>query len=645
MAISGLIPRKTLFGNPDKASPQISPNGEYITFLAPVDGILNIWLAKSTDPDSAIPITQDSDRGIRFYGWTYTNEHIAYIQDIGGDENWHVYVVNIHTHQTKDLTPYDGVQARFQEISPKFSNDLLLSLNDRDPQLHDIYKVNINTGNRTLVQENDGFAGYITDDDFNVRFATRVTEDGGSELLEKAGDSFWKPFIEIGIEDTLTTSPIGFDDTGTILYLVDSRDRDTAALVSLNLQNGDTTLIAENPHADVSDTMVDPNNKNIQAVAFTHERKTWIFLDENVKKDLEYLESISQGEIEIVSQSFNDEIWIVAFVLDDGPVRFYKYNRPEQQASFLFTNRDSLTDLNLSNMHSTTIKSRDNFDLISYYTLPSESSNDRGIPDSPCPTVLLVHGGPWHRDTWGYSALHQMLSNRGYAVLSVNFRGSTGFGKAFINAANLEWGRNMHNDLIDAVNWAIDSRIADPSKIAIMGGSYGGYATLIGLTATPDVFACGIDIVGPSNLLTLINSIPPYWQPQIELWASRVGDHRTEQGRKLLSERSPLNYINNINKPLLIGQGANDPRVNQAESDQIVDAMNENGIPVTYVLYPDEGHGFVKPENNLSFFAVTEAFLSKHLNGSYEPIDDDFEGASVTVPTGASEIPGLKEAL
>ena len=241
------------------------------------------------------------------------------------------------------------------------------------------------------------------------------------------------------------------------MYLVDSRDRDTAALVSLNLQNGDTTLIAENPHADVSDTMVDPNNKNIQAVAFTHERKTWIFLDENVKKDLEYLESISQGEIEIVSQSFNDEIWIVAFVLDDGPVRFYKYNRPEQQASFLFTNRDSLTDLNLSNMHSTTIKSRDNFDLISYYTLPSKSSNDSGIPDSPCPTVLLVHGGPWHRDTWGYSALHQMLSNRGYAVLSVNFRGSTGFGKAFINAANLEWGRNMHNDLIDAVNWAIDS--------------------------------------------------------------------------------------------------------------------------------------------------------------------------------------------
>lgn len=645
MAIDGLIPRKTLFGNPDKASPQISPNGEHITFLAPVNGILNIWLAKSNDPNSAVPITEDSDRGIRFYGWTYTNEHIAYIQDIGGDENWHVYVVNIHTHETKDLTPHDGVQARFQEISPKFPNELLLSLNDRDPQLHDIYKVNLNTGDRTLVQKNDGFAGYITDDNFDVRFATRVTEDGGSELVEKELDSSWKPFIKIGIEDTLTTSPIGFDDTGTILYLVDSRDRDTAALVSLNLKNGDTTLIAENPHADVSDTMVDPNNKNIQAVAFTHERKTWIFLDENVKKDLEYLESISQGEIEIVSQSFNDEIWIVAFVLDDGPVRFYKYNRPEQQASFLFTNRDSLTDLNLSTMHSTTIKSRDNFDLISYYTLPSGSSDDSGIPDSPCPTVLLVHGGPWHRDTWGYSALHQMLSNRGYAVLSVNFRGSTGFGKAFINAANLEWGRNMHNDLIDAVNWAIDSQIADPYKIAIMGGSYGGYATLIGLTATPNIFACGIDIVGPSNLLTLINSIPPYWQPQIELWASRVGDHRTEQGRKLLSERSPLNYINNINKPLLIGQGANDPRVNQAESDQIVDAMNENGIPVTYVLYPDEGHGFVKPENNLSFFAVAEAFLSKHLNGSYEPIDDDFEGASVTVPTGASEIPGLKEAL
>ncbi|MBO55283.1 MAG: S9 family peptidase [Dehalococcoidia bacterium] len=645
MAIDGLIPRKTLFGNPDKASPQISPNGEYITFLAPVNGVLNIWLAKSTDPHSAIPITEDSDRGIRFYGWTYTNEHIAYIQDIGGDENWHVYVVNINNHETKDLTPYDGVQARFQEISPKFPNDLLLALNDRDPQLHDVYKVNLDTGDRTLVQQNDGFAGYITDDNFDVRFATRVTEDGGSELLQKEEDSTWKSFIQIGIEDTLTTSPIGFDNTGGILYLVDSRNRDTAALISLNLTTGETNLIAENPHADVSDTMVDPNNKNIQAVAFTHERKTWIFLDDHVKKDLAYLESVCQGEIEIVSQSFDDGIWIVAFVLDNGPVRFYTYNRLNQQATFLFTNRDSLDSLNLSSMHSTTIKSRDNFDLVSYYTLPASHGNQTEIPEAPCPMVLLVHGGPWHRDTWGYSALHQLLSNRGYAVLSVNFRGSTGFGKAFINAANLEWGRNMHNDLLDAVKWAIDKRIADPDKIAIMGGSYGGYATLIGLTATPGIFACGIDIVGPSNLLTLINSIPPYWQPQIELWASRVGDHRTEEGRNLLSERSPLNYINNISEPLLIGQGANDPRVNQAESDQIVNAMIEKGIPVTYVLYPDEGHGFVRPDNNLSFFAVAEAFLSTHLNGNYEPINDDFKGASVTVPVGASEVPGLSEAL
>jgi dipeptidyl aminopeptidase/acylaminoacyl peptidase len=294
-------------------------------------------------------------------------------------------------------------------------------------------------------------------------------------------------------------------------------------------------------------------------------------------------------------------------------------------------------------MHPVVIKSRDGMDLVSYLTLPyGVNKNDEPKPTTPQPLVLMVHGGPWGRDVWGYDGEHQWLANRGYAVLSVNFRSSTGFGKNFINAGNLEWATKMHDDLVDAVNWAVAEGIAQKDKIAIMGGSYGGYATLVGLTFTPDVFACGVDIVGPSNLQTLLNTIPPYWKPLFEMFAKRVGDPRTEDGVKLLQERSPLNYVNRIQKPLLIAQGANDPRVKQAEADQIVKAMQEKNIPVTYVLYSDEGHGFARPENRMSFYAVTDLFLAQHLGGVAEPIGEDFKNSSIAVPNGAEQVPGLK---
>ena len=283
---------------------------------------------------------------------------------------------------------------------------------------------------------------------------------------------------------------------------------------------------------------------------------------------------------------------------------------------------------------------------MAYYTLPLGTDSDGdGIPDRPLPMVLFPHGGPWGRDTWGYNPWHQWLANRGYAVLCVNFRSSTGFGKAFVNAGNLEWGGKIMDDQIDAVRWAIAQGIADPSRVAVMGGSFGGYSTLAGLTFTPEVFACGVDLVGPSNLITLLESMPPYWKPMLEMFTTRVGDHRTEEGRALLKKHSPLTYVERIRRPLLIGQGANDPRVKQAESDQIVQAMQAKGIPVTYVLYPDEGHGFARPENNLSFNAIAEAFLARCLGGRYQPIGDDFQRSSLQVPTGADEVPGLPEAL
>ncbi len=643
--ITSLIPREVLFGNPDKASAAISPDGKKIGYLAPVNNVLNIWVEPTDDPTAARPVTDDQDRGIRFYVWAYTNDHILYIQDKAGDENWRLYSVDLNTNQTKDLTPIEGVQAQIQQASYKTPQEIIVGLNDRNPQFHDLYLINIATGERRLIQRNDGFARFVTDDDYNVRFAIRMTPDGGSEILKPTEENSWEPFITISMEDLLTTSPVGFDKTGKLLYMIDSRDRNTAALTVIDLKTGKQTLLAEDPQADVSGAMVHPIEKTVQAVSFTRERKRWQILDDSITKDMATLREIADGDVEVISRTLDDRHWIVAYEMDNGPIRYYHYQSAEKEAQFLFTNRKALEGLPLATMHPVTIRSRDGLNLVSYYTLPYGKDDDAAIPKQPLPMVLLVHGGPWGRDTWGYDPMHQMLANRGYAVLSVNFRGSTGLGKAFINAGNYEWAAKMHDDLVDAIEWAIAKGIADSERVAIMGGSYGGYATLVGMTFTPDLFACGVDIVGPSNLVTLLESIPPYWQPQIDMFATRVGDHRTDEGRAFLTERSPLTHVDRIKRPLLIGQGANDPRVKQAESDQIVQSMQEKDIPVTYALYSDEGHGFARPENRLSFYAVTEAFLAAHLGGRCEPIGDAFIDSTIAVPSGAEQIPDLSAFL
>lgn len=641
-----LIPRRVFFGNPDKASPQVSPDGTHLSFLAPVDGILNVWVAPADNPSSARPVTHDTGRGIRRYGWTYSPNRIIYLQDNGGDENWRLYTVEVATGDTHDLTPLEGVQAQIQRESHKHPGQIQVGLNDREAQFHDLYLVDLNTGKRELVQQNDGFAFFVTDDDFAVRFAARLTEDGGTEFLHPASDGQWEHAFIVGSEDSVTTNPVEFSEDGHLLYMTDSRGRDTAALTSLNLDTGDVAHIAWDDRADVADVLLHPTGRTVQAVAFNYDRKSWQVQDDAVAADLEFLATVSAGDIEIVSRTLDDSCWIVAYLLDDGPVRYYRYLRPNKDAQFLFTNREALEGLPLVKVHPAVIPARDGMDLVCYYSLPLKADPEQGGSVSePLPMALLVHGGPWARDSWGYNPLFQLLANRGYAVLSVNFRGSTGFGKNFINAGNLEWGGRMHDDLLDAVNWTIEQGIADPQRIAIMGGSYGGYATLVGMTFTPEVFACGVDIVGPSNLITLMETVPPYWQPMIQLFTSRVGDYRTEEGREFLMQRSPLSLVDNIQKPLLIGQGANDPRVKQSESDQIVRAMRDKEIPVTYVLYPDEGHGFARPENNLSFFAVAEAFLAQCVGGRCEPIGDALAGASITVPEGAEIVPGLGEAL
>jgi dipeptidyl aminopeptidase/acylaminoacyl peptidase len=641
-----LIPRQLIFGNPQKAMPAISPDGSQISFLAPHQGVLNIWVAPALNPAAAVPVTNDTTRGIRFYTWAFTSRHILYIQDKGGDENWRLYVVDLANATTTDLTPIEGIQARIQEVSPHFPTEVLVGLNDRDRQLHDLYRVDLLSGQRSLVAFNEGFVGFTTDDHFKVRLASRMTPMGGMEMLKPTQEGDWELFQKVGPEDVLTTTDFGFDQSGHFLYMGDSRGRDTSALFKLDMDSGSAELLAEDPRADLERVIIHPTERTLQAAIFDYDRKTWQVLDASIAPDLEVLRGVSDGDLSISSRTLDDRVWIVGFGVDAGAPRYYRYDRSTRQADFLFTTRPELEGKPLAQMHPVIIPSRDGMNLVSYYTLPVDrvkEGSDR--PDQPLPLVLFVHGGPWARDVWGYHSFHQWLANRGYAVLSVNFRGSTGFGKAFTNAGNLEWGAKMHADLVDAVQWAVSAGIADPAKVAIMGGSYGGYATLVGLTFTPDLFACGVDIVGPSNLVTLLETIPPYWAPMLQVFTTRVGDHRSEQGRAFLTSRSPLSYVDQIRKPLLIGQGANDPRVKQAEADQIVQAMQARGIPVTYLLYPDEGHGFARPENNLSFNAVTEAFFSRWLGGRCEPFGSDLNGSSLQVQTGAEFVPNLGETL
>jgi dipeptidyl aminopeptidase/acylaminoacyl peptidase len=639
---TGLIPREVIFGNPDRASPHLSPDGKMLSFLAPVNGVLNVWAGPADNPKEAKPVTDDKKRGIRMHFWTYTNKHILYLQDADGDENWHVYKVDLDGNKTSDLTPLKKVQARIDAVSHKVPEEILVSLNDRNPALHDVYRINILTGEKKLVEKNTGYAGFVTDDNYAIRLGIKFTPDGGSAYDKPDGKGGWTEYLKVPQEDTLTTNPVGFNKAGDLLYLIDSRKRNTGALTTLNLKDDKQEIVAEDDKVDVGDVMIHPTEHTIEAVSFTYERQRWLFKDKAVEEDFKGLHWSAEGQISVVSRTLDDKKWIVAYLKDNGPVAYYLYGRPTKKPTLLFTNRTALENWKLQKMYPVTIKSRDGMDLVCYLTLPPGSDkSSKGRPESPVPLVLDVHGGPWGRDEWGLNGTHQFLANRGYAVMSVNFRGSTGFGKKFVNAGDKEWAGKMHDDLIDAVNWAVAEKVAPKDKIAIMGGSYGGYATLVGMTFTPDVFACGVDIVGPSNLVTLLKSIPDYWKPILDLFKARVGDPSTEEGKKLLEERSPLNRADRIKKPLLIGQGANDPRVKQAESDQIVKAMQEKKIPVTYVLFSDEGHGFNRPENRLAFYAVTEAFLAQNLGGRYETIGDDFKGSTIAVPTGVEYVPGL----
>ena len=644
---SPLIPRGDLFGNPTRAAGKISPDGQWLSWLAPKDGVLNIWMAPADNPDQAKAMTDATDRPIRQYFWSPDSQSLLYIQDRGGDENFLLYGDNIASGEETTLTPFENTRVDIVGGSESIRDKILVGLNNRDPQFHDVHLLDLNSGELTLVLENNGYAGFMADDTLTVRMALCQNEAGGTDYFRVVDNSVESdPFSSTAMEDSLTTNPAGYTNDGSILYWLDSRGRNTAALYAEDVATGKRTLIAEDDKADIGGTIRDRESGKVQAYSVNYLKTEWTALDADIGASLDWLGTQLEGEYGISSRTDDDQTWIVWNDPLTAPTATYIYDRRAQTLTPFYVTRPELEGAPLQPMYPVEITSRDGLTLPSYLTLSAGvAMDDDGNPSASSPMVLLVHGGPWARDDYGFNSIHQMLANRGYAVLSVNFRGSTGFGKDFLNAANKQWGLAMHDDLIDATNWAIAQGITGKDQVAIMGGSYGGYATLAGLAFTPETFACGVDIVGPSNLETLLDTIPPYWAPLVKIFHERMGNPGSEGGLALLKAASPLYKADQITKPLLIAQGANDPRVKQAESDQIVGAMKDAGIPVTYVLYPDEGHGFAKPTNNIAFFAIAENFLAECLGGRAEPLGDVLVPSSAEILEGAEHVVGLAKAL
>ncbi len=621
LVVPKLIPREVLFGNPVIAHVRLSPDGKLLAYLAPVGNVLNIWV-KTVGTDESRVVTKNKDRSIRHFYWTQDSKNILYAQDIAGNENWRLYAVDLETNEIKDLTPFEDIQVRLVRTNKDFPNELILSMNKEDPKAHDVYHLDLTSGKLTMIAKNPGdVIDWIIDAHFKVRGAMVAKPDGGFDLMVRDNDEVeWRNLVTWNAENSLTSAPSFrsaptiFSKDGKYAYLMDSRDVNAGRIVKMEIATGSIEVVVEDPKYDVTnDVLVHPDNFEIQAVAFEKARHEWTVLDVTIKDDFEAIAKLNHGDFDILSRDNADDTWLVAFTKDNGPVSYYTYDRKTKQGIYLFSQKPELDKYTLALMEPISFTSRDGLTIHGYITYPVDKKRKN------LPIVLDVHGGPWGRNTWEFDSKAQWLANRGYVCLQINFRGSTGYGKDFVNAGDKEWGGKMHDDLVDAVNWAIEKGIADPERIAIYGESYGGYAALVGATFTPDLFCCAIDVFGPGNLITFIRAIPSWYSILLATIHKRIGNPDTEE--ELLKSRSPLFKIDQIKIPILIAQGANDPRVKQTESEQIVEAMKKKGIEYEYILFPDEGHGFTNPGNRIKFYAAAEKFLAKHLGGRYEKAD------------------------
>lgn len=646
---SALIPRRVLFGNPERTFCQISYSGRMLSWLAPQRGVLNIWVAPVDDLAAARCITDNSSSGIFAYQWAVSDDFIFHAQDQGGNEATHIYAVDVARGTSRDLTPISGVTAGLLAKSLAKPDLIAVALNDRDKRWHDVWQIDIRTGERKLLFENTGrYSAFVLNDALEVVLVQKSSEGDQPSVVYRVDREPAQVFRIIPKGEEQTSYGVGLTRDGRTYYFLSATNRDKAALVAIDLATGTEKLLAEHPKVDITSIGRSARSLEVLSANAVHLKRDRIFLSESFAaaiKRLEQLLGSPANEFGIIDQSLDDQTWIVSASTPEKHRPYYLYDRRKDELRELFWADPQLRDRSLAAMHPLVIPARDGLELVCYLTLPKAAALRKPArPVAPVPLVLRVHGGPWTRDSWGYNGFHQWLADRGYGVLSVNFRGSTGFGKAFVNAGDREWGRRMQEDLIDAIEWCIAEGIAARDRVAIMGVSFGGYATLAGLTFTPEVFRCGIAVVGPSNLETFLATVPAYWESEREKLKRRVGDPDTPEGQALLRDRSPLHQANRITRPLLIAHGANDQRVKQAESDQIVAAMRSKGLPVTYLVYPDEGHGFVRPPNNLSFYAIAETFLAQHLGGASESLGRDLERASLEVREGAHLISGLDTA-
>jgi dipeptidyl aminopeptidase/acylaminoacyl peptidase len=607
-----LLPLKVIFGNPERVQPSLSPDGTQLAWIAPHNDVLNVWVAPVTDDGvdwaAARVVTDDTDRGIRDFNWAHDGRHLLYVQDTGGDENWRLHDADLLTGERRDLTPFDNVQARLIAAEPKFPTEVLVGLNKDNPQLHDVYRLDLVTGELVKELENPGFVGFVADADLVVRAGVVTHEDGSADTMIRDGaDGEWRLLLHIPAEDLMTTNPVEFSADGRSMLALSSLDTDTATLVRIDLATGATEVLAADPEADVTGLRLHPPTREPQIATVLKDRSHYVVLDRSLEPDLAAIRALHPGDPVFSGGDDTDTTWLVSFTNDKGSVAYFSYDRASRTGRFLFEARPELARYELAAMEPFSFTARDGLTIHGYATFPP------GAERSGLPAVLNVHGGPWARDAWGYHPEAQWLANRGYLCIQVNFRGSTGYGKAFVNAGDREWGAKMQTDLLDAVAFAVGRGWADPKRVAIYGGSYGGYAALAGAAFNSDVFCCAVDIVGPSSLKTLIETIPPYWAPMVSMFHRRVGHPASDE--EFLWSRSPLSRADQIRIPLLIAQGANDPRVKQSESEQIVAALRAAGIDHEYMLFPDEGHGFAKPENRLRFYAAADKFLAKYLGG------------------------------
>lgn len=621
-----LLDRELFFDNPEISGGQLSPDGKYLSFIKPYNGVMNIWVKKFDEAfDAARPLTADVQRPVRSYFWSRDGKYILYAQDKGGDENFNIYSVDpsapnaagAGVPENRDLTNLKGVRVQIYSV-PKTDPDVIyIGLNDRDPAWHDLYKMKLSTGERTLLRQNspeDRITGWIFDWNDELRLAMRSNFDGSNDIL-RVDENGFTPIYSTNVFES--AYPAGFSKDNQKVYLVTNKgdDVDLTRLVLFDLKTLKEEFVEADPlkRVDLDNVSFSEVTREIVFTTYEDDRLRYYWKDNSLKEDYDLISKQLPGVEPYFARTTADErYWIIGSYSDVDPGTTYLFDRKTKKLTFQYRPRPNIPVEHMAHMKAIRYPSSDGLEIPAYLTLP------KGIEHKNLPLIVMPHGGPWARSGWGFNSYAQFLANRGYAVLDPNFRASTGYGKSFVNAGNKEWGRKMQDDITWGVKYLVEQGIVDPEKVGIMGGSYGGYATLAGLAFTPDVFACGVSIVGPSNLITLLNSIPPYWESIRKVFYLRMGDPSTPEGEADLKAMSPLFSAAKIKSPLLVVQGANDPRVKQHESDQIVVALRDRGFDVEYIVAPDEGHGFARPVNNMAMLAAAEKFLSKHLGGRFQ---------------------------